>query len=1015
MATGKTDVSSKDFLLKKLRPVLYVLAGLFLFSAVVLPLCIAFHLDVVLYLLVGVLSLGVLVLAYFLIRLNLRYAKELESSLKMIDQQLDDFSHGDIKLLSMRHYLPTLDKLQTGINSAISRYSEYRLVYASQSADAVLKESIAKGEILVWKDFTEHLYKEVQNNLSYRSALLFIQSLGTDASSSKVMNALHEKILLSFPGAIIGQYDEKTFAIYDYSVDSFLSFEALCRQFVASYNQFKVSPYDDLTSICYCKLGAVIYPYTPLINLVDEGLAALGESKDVSIHSGVRSVYYPHSILSENNKRVIYLASIENFEKAFGEARTYAEQLSALKDFARWFAVSSNFEVGGLMVYRPETKMYEIVMETGKEPKDKSFSRLGTMIPEKDIDPFYQGAQNDMSFSAASVDELPSEMSKYLNNIDVKSCYFGAITYQGEKRGFLYFTSAVKRPYFALLSRENLNRYSAMASSYIVTLDYQAGADDAKKMLESLASKANKYLYSIDKKSYVLTYLSEGMKKAFPEAKVGDVCYKVLRSDHTSPCSHCPLKGGADHRIISRISATESMVTTLQYHGAHNDDATILIENSAHEAIAEESGSHLIDDNLSIKNLQALILHLSHQIKLGAVGYIVALRLLSTDEILDKAPGSDANSIMASVCKAAQDAGYGDLIYRCGEYELAFLLKSYTKPKIMDFVEEISELMRGPLEVRFIPFTPSYAYCAISYPTDAPTTREALSLIEGELTRSQGFGPGYLVEVASRHPRRALRDDYILDVLKGALIQEEMPIALQPLYETSTMKIVSADVLARLFGTDGLPIPPGEFIPLANQAHLASEVDKGAFRAAGKLYERYAFSFFKSGGVRGMSIYLSPGTIKDPKFADEVKRIFARYQFPTGYITFEINAADITPCQADLTRLMAATKELGIVFEAVDYNPEIVPLEELQNLGIHTFKSERALVREAVSTPNDYASFSRFIDAALRAGFTITCAGIETKEEKDLAIHMQIPYLQGYYFAQPMPEKDFITHITFGK
>jgi hypothetical protein len=135
-----------------------------------------------------------------------------------------------------------------------------------------------------------------------------------------------------------------------------------------------------------------------------------------------------------------------------------------------------------------------------------------------------------------------------------------------------------------------------------------------------------------------------------------------------------------------------------------------------------KSGSHLIDENLSIKNLQALTLDLSHQIKLGAVGYIVALRLLSTEEILDKAPGSDSNSIMASVCKAAQDAGYGDLIYRCGEYELAFFLKSYTKPKIMDFVEEISELMRGPLEVRFIPFTPSYAYCAISYPTDAPTT-----------------------------------------------------------------------------------------------------------------------------------------------------------------------------------------------------------------------------------------------------------------------------------------------------
>jgi EAL domain-containing protein (putative c-di-GMP-specific phosphodiesterase class I) len=1010
-----TDESSKEFLLKKLWPIFIVFGVLFIFSAIVFPICVAYHADVALYTFAILVSLGLIVTIYLMVRMVYTYSKELQGSLKVIDEQLNDFSRGDIKLLSLHHYLPTLDKIQERLNSAISRYSEYRLVYVSQSTDAVLKEAIARGTVLAWNDFTEHFYKEVQNNLSYRSALLFIQSLGTDANSAKVMNALHEKILLSFPGAIVGQYDEKTFAVYDYSVDSFMSFETLCEQFVASYNQFKVSPYDDLTSICYCKLGAVIYPYTPLINMVDEGLSALGESKDVSVHTGVRSVYYPHSILSENNKRVIYLATIENFEAAFGEANTYAEQLSALKDFARWFAVSSDFEVGGLMVYRSETKSYEIVMEAGKEPKNKSFSRLGTSIPEKDIDPFYEAAKKDMSFSAASVDELPSEMSKYLNNLDVKSFYFGAITYQGQKRGFLYFTSSAKRPYFALLSRENLNRYAAMASSYIVTLDYQATSDDAKQLLEALASKSDKYLYSIDKTTYVLTYLSEGMKRAFPEAKVGDLCYKALRSDHNSPCSHCPLKGGADHRIINRISATESTVTTLQYHGAHNDNATILIENSSHEEASQSGGSHLLDEALSIKNLQALTLDLSHQIKLGSVGYIVGVRLLGSDEILEKAPGSDANAIMASVCKAVQDAGYGDLLYRCGEYEIAFLLKSYTKPKIMDFVEEISDLMRGPLEVRFIPFNPSYAFCAISYPTDAPTTREALSLLEGELTRSQGFGNGYLVEVASRHPRKALRDDYIVDCLKAALIQEEMPIALQPLYDAANGKVVSADVLARLYGTDGLPIPPGEFIPLSNAQKLSSQVDVGAFRAAAKLYERYAYSFFKSANIQGMSIYLSSGTIRDPKFADEVKRIMTRYQLPKDYVTFEINVSDVTPCQADLTRLMQTTKELGILVEVVDYHPEIIPLEELRNIGVSRFKTERSLIHEAISTPNDYASFSRFIDSALRSGFTITCAGIETKEEKDLAIHMQIPYLQGYLFSHPLPEKDFISLITYGK
>ena len=112
---------------------------------------------------------------------------------------------------------------------------------------------------------------------------------------------------------------------------------------------------------------------------------------------------------------------------------------------------------------------------------------------------------------------------------------------------------------------------------------------------------------------------------------------------------------------------------------------------------------------------------------------------------------------------------------------------------------------------------------------------------------------------------------------------------------------------------------------------------------------------------------------------------------------------------------MQTTKELGILVEVVDYHPEIIPLEELRNIGVSRFKTERSLIHEAISTPNDYASFSRFIDSALRSGFTITCAGIETKEEKDLAIHMQIPYLQGYLFSHPLPEKDFISLITYGK
>src|SRR5574344_1338725 len=113
MEEVKTNVnggSSKEFLLKKLRPIFAVFAFLFVLSAIVVPICVAFHADAALYTFTILASLGLIATVYLMIRMVLKYSKELENSLKVMDEQLDDFSHGDIKLLSLHHYLPTIDK-----------------------------------------------------------------------------------------------------------------------------------------------------------------------------------------------------------------------------------------------------------------------------------------------------------------------------------------------------------------------------------------------------------------------------------------------------------------------------------------------------------------------------------------------------------------------------------------------------------------------------------------------------------------------------------------------------------------------------------------------------------------------------------------------------------------------------------------------------------------------------------------------------------------------------------------
>jgi EAL domain-containing protein (putative c-di-GMP-specific phosphodiesterase class I) len=1010
----KKSIDEKRFFSKKFVPLFVLLGASFLILAVAVPLCIAYDVKVVLYALSATLALLVVADVVLVFILLNKYGKDIEDSLDVMDKQLDQFSKGDIKLSSIHHRLPSMEKLQDRLNDAIGKYAEYRLVYNAQSNDEELKKKIAAGIVFSNDEFMEHLNKEVENNLSFRSALLLIQSQGSDPSSAVAMEALHHKIIEVFPGSIVGRYDALTYVVYVYSVDSFLSLKCLCESFVANYNHYAIGVYEDKSTIDYCRLGGVVYPYTPITNLVQDAVVALNDSKGVNIASGVRSVYYPHAIVSENSRRVIYLASMERFQQRFRDAANYPEQIQTLKDFARWFALTADFEVGGVMLYSAQTHTYQIVMEAGKGDNDKSFSRLGQRIDEKEVDPFYQEALQDLSFSNANTDELPPMMSGYLNNLGIKSFYFHAVAFGAEKRGFIYLTSSKPRPYFTLLARENLNDYCALISSLLVNIDNETVKRQTQSLLSALEYRDNAYIYTIDRASYRLTYLSDNLKKSFPNAHEGDICYKVLRSAHTAPCSHCPLTHGADHRIIKHISTTEMGVSVLQFRGDDDNLSTIMMRETT-SGSENLIGNHLIDEMLLIKNPQALSLDLARQIKLGGIGYVISVRLLESDRLLSACPGSDANSLMMAVSKLVQDAGYGSILYRYGPFELCFLLQSYTKVRIDDFVEEIAQELSGDMTIKDVSITPHYAYSAISYPTDARTPKELMGMIASELDRSASFGPGFVVEVANKKPRKALRSEYVLSVLKDTLSRDEMPIQIQPIYDASSHKIVAGDVLTRLYGTGNISIPPVEYLSLAKQERLISKIDLGSIRAAGIVYENYADNFFKNGGIENLSIYLSLDSLQDTTFPESVRRLFIRYYIPKNFMIFSIDAAFINKDENAARNTMNALADLGIVFEVMNYSSEALALDEVRKLGISRIKTPRVMIEEAVGTPSGGASFARFTDAILRGGFSITCTGIENEEENDLAVHHEIPRLQGYYFSHPLNEKDFISLLAYGK
>ena len=77
-------------------------------------------------------------------------------------------------------------------------------------------------------------------------------------------------------------------------------------------------------------------------------------------------------------------------------------------------------------------------------------------------------------------------------------------------------------------------------------------------------------------------------------------------------------------------------------------------------------------------------------------------------------------------------------------------------------------------------------------------------------------------------------------------------------------------------------------------------------------------------------------------------------------------------------------------------------------------RTDRTIVWEAVSTPNDFSAFSRFVEAALRGGYFLTCYGVETSEEAELVNHLEIQRSQGFFYGRPTDEQGFIKLINYG-
>ena len=255
-----------------------------------------------------------------------------------------------------------------------------------------------------------------------------------------------------------------------------------------------------------------------------------------------------------------------------------------------------------------------------------------------------------------------------------------------------------------------------------------------------------------------------------------------------------------------------------------------------------------------------------------------------------------------------------------------------------------------------------------------------------------------------------MRTDYVnhmilVSDLGDALRHNELLSYYQPIVDTYTRKIVSAESLVRWKHHDMGMVPPGLFIPALEQSGKVSRVD---------LYmAETVFGLLLKNAREGLpivpiSINLSRIDFYDPALLDRIKEILEEKDFPEGAAKIEITESAYANMEKNALDFLRTMKENKVRILLDDYGSGMSSLSTLESYEFDTIKLDIGFIRKIDQSPKAETIIRSTISMAHAFGADVIAEGVETEKQLAFLSDAGCDMIQGYYFYRPMSEEEFV-------
>ena len=240
--------------------------------------------------------------------------------------------------------------------------------------------------------------------------------------------------------------------------------------------------------------------------------------------------------------------------------------------------------------------------------------------------------------------------------------------------------------------------------------------------------------------------------------------------------------------------------------------------------------------------------------------------------------------------------------------------------------------------------------------------------------------------------------------LREALDHGEFELHYQPIVKVTNRSVIGFEALIRWRQATGVLVQPAEFIPIAENNGLITQIGEWALNSACREAAQWP-------GALKIAVNLSSMQFRSGKLADAVAAALEASGLAANRLELEITENTMMQDTDTTLGILKEIKALGVRIAMDDFGTGYSSLAYLQRFAFDKVKIDRAFVRDIDQSTN-LVIIRAVTSIAENLGIDTTAEGVETEEQFGRIAEEGCHEAQGYLFSPPRPARDIPEMVT---